>query len=130
MIPIFGLIIGILVGIFLPYSIPMKYSTYVAVGILAAIDSVIGGSVAVLQGRFSIRIFISGFVGNAVLAMLLAYVGDQMGIQLYLAAVFAFGNRLFMNFASLRRLLIDRYTKRAKKHGKKPKPDGEILNVD
>ena len=47
MIPILGLIIGILIGIFLPYKIPDQYSVYVAVGILAALDTVFGGAVAV-----------------------------------------------------------------------------------
>lgn len=40
MIPVMGLIFGILVGIFIPFTIPIKYANYVAVGILAAIDSV------------------------------------------------------------------------------------------
>jgi len=114
MIPILGLIIGILIGVFIPQRIPMQYSTYVAVGILAAVDSVFGGTIAVLQGRFELKIFISGFFGNAFLAMVLAYAGDQMGIQLYLAAVFAFGNRMFINFAALRRLLLDKYTRKGK----------------
>ncbi len=47
------------------------------------------------------KIFLSGFFGNALLAAGLAYMGDKLGIQLYLAAVFAFGNRLFLNFAGI-----------------------------
>lgn len=112
MIPIIGLIIGLIAGIFLPGQIPADYSMYVAVGILAALDSVLGGGVASLEKRFDLRIFLSGFLGNAVLAMLLAFVGDKMGIPLYMAAIFAFGTRLFQNFASIRRLLIDKYFKK------------------
>ena len=115
MIPILGLIIGILVGIFVPYSIPAEYATYVAVGILAALDSVFGGGVSSLQGRFELKIFLSGFLGNAFLAVALAFIGDQMGIPLYMAAIFAFGTRLFENFATLRRLLLDRYSRRKSK---------------
>lgn len=112
MIPIIGLIIGLIAGIFLPGQIPAEYSTYVAVGILAALDSVLGGGVASIEKRFDLRIFLSGFLGNTVLAMLLAFVGDKMGIPLYMAAIFAFGTRLFQNFASIRRLLIDKYFKK------------------
>lgn len=110
MIPILGLIVGILLGVFLPYYIPDTYSLYVAVGILAALDSVFGGTVSVLQGRFELRIFLSGFLGNAFLAVVLAFIGEQMGIPLYFAAVFAFGNRLFDNFAVMRRLWFAKYS--------------------
>lgn len=111
MIPIIGLILGIIAGIFIPYTIPQEYSAYVAVAILAALDSVFGGIAATLRGNFDIKIFLSGFFGNSVLAAALAYIGDQLGIQLYLAAVFAFGNRLFLNFAVIRRYLLKRARK-------------------
>ena len=78
MIPILGLIIGILIGIFLPYRIPDAYTMYIAVGILAALDSVFGGAVASLQGRFELRIFLSGFFGNMLLAVLEKRVGFKL----------------------------------------------------
>ena len=114
MIPVLGLIVGLIVGIFLPGEIPSEYSVYVAVAILAALDSVMGGGVAAMQDRFDIRLFISGFIGNVFLAVLLAFIGDKMGIQLYMAAIFAFGTRLFANFATIRRLLIKKYSKNDK----------------
>ena len=112
MLPILGLIIGILAGIFIPFSIPYQYSNYVAVAILAALDSVFGGIAATLQGKFDMKIFLSGFFGNALLAAVLAYIGDQLGIQIHLAAIFAFGNRLFLNFAIIRRHLLNMLTKK------------------
>ncbi len=109
MFPILGLIIGIIIGvIFIPVNIPQQYSTYVAVAILAALDSVFGGIAATMQGRFDMKIFLSGFFGNALLAAALAYIGDQLGIQIYLAAIFAFGNRLFLNFAVIRRYILNK----------------------
>ena len=112
MIPILGLIVGILIGVFIPYNIPSQYSTYVAVAILAALDSVFGGIAATLQKKFEMKVFLSGFFGNALLAAGLAYIGDQLGIQIYLAAIFAFGNRLFLNFAIIRRFLLNKYSKK------------------
>lgn len=114
MIPILGLILGLVLGIFLPYEIPSEYSTYVAVFILAVFDTVFGGIVAILQGRFEIKVFLSGFLGNSLLAVALAYFGDQMGLPLYMAAIFAFGNRLFENFATIRRLTLDKYSRKGK----------------
>ena len=112
MIPILGLVVGILIGIFIPYNISPRYSNYVAVAILAALDSVFGGIVATLKKNFDMKVFLSGFFGNALLAGGLAYVGDQLGIQLYLAAIFAFGNRLFLNFAIIRRFVLNKYSKK------------------
>lgn len=112
MIPLFGLIIGILIGIFILYSIPEQYSSYVAVAILAALDSVFGGIVSTIQKKFDMGIFLSGFFGNALLAAALTYIGDKLGIQIYFAAIFAFGNRLFLNFAVIRRFLLNKLTKK------------------
>jgi small basic protein len=58
------------------------------------------------------KVFLSGFFGNALLAAGLAYIGDQLGIQIYLAAIFAFGNRLFLNFAIIRRFVLNKYSKK------------------
>lgn len=106
MIPVIGLIIGLLVGIFVPYKIPAEYTVYIVVGILAVTDSVFGAAAANLRGRFDMKLFWSGILGNTALAMLLTFVGDKFGAQLYLAAVFAFGNRIFTNFAIIRRMLF------------------------
>lgn len=108
MIPFIGLLIGIAIGIFIPFTISPQYSTYVAVAILAALDSVFGGIVATLQKKFEMKVFLSGFSCNALLAAGLAYIGDKLGIPIYLAAIFAFGNRLFLNFAIIRRFLLNK----------------------
>ncbi|MDP4092171.1 MAG: small basic family protein [Bacillota bacterium] len=112
MMPILGLVAGILLGLFVPYYIPSQYSNYVAVAILASLDSVFGGIAASLQSKFDMKVFLSGFFGNALLAALLAYIGDKLGIPIYLAAVFAFGNRLFLNFAIIRRFLLNKFLKK------------------
>lgn len=111
MIPIFGIIIGIVLGVLIPFNIPQQYSNYVAVAILASLDSVFGGIAATVKGNFNMKVFLTGFFGNALLAAALAYIGDQLGIQLYLAAVFAFGNRLFINFAIIRRYMLNKLSK-------------------
>lgn len=121
MLPLIGIVLGIVVGMFfMPFNISMKFSSYVAVGILAALDSIFGGFAAKLKGKFNLSIFLSGFFGNAILAALLAYLGDKLGIQLYFAAIFAFGNRLFLNFATIRRILL---AKSIGRHNAEPKDE-------
>ena len=112
MIPILGIIIGILIGILLPMDIPEGLTVYVAVGILAALDTVFGGAVADLQNRFDVKVFLTGFFGNLLLALALTFIGEKMGLSLYLVPMFAFGVRLFENFALMRRLFFSKYMKK------------------
>ncbi|NMM61416.1 small basic family protein [Clostridium sp. P21] len=108
MIGFIGLIIGIIVGIVWKVNIPDQFSPYMSVAILACLDSVFGAIKGSLSKKFQPDIFISGFFGNAVLAAALAYLGDKMGVPIYLAAVIVFGGRIFDNFATIRRLLIEK----------------------
>ena len=107
MIPIIGLIVGLLIGVFLPTGIiPAAFSIYVVVIILSIFNSVLGAISANFRGRFDMKLFWSGLLGNTALAMLMTFIGDRFGVQLYLAAVFAFGIRIFTNFAVIRRKLF------------------------
>lgn len=102
-LPILGIIVGIVLGLLIPLQIPTSYAPYMSIAVLAALDSVFGGIRATLEGNFETDIFISGFFGNAFLAAGLAYIGDRLDVPIYLAAIFAFGMRLFQNFAAIRR---------------------------
>ncbi len=113
MLALLGLVIGLIIGIFLNVDIPQAYSTYVAVGILAATDSIVGAISANMQNKFDMPLFVTGLLGNGLIAVALAALGDQLGIPLYLAAVFAFGNRLFLNFSFIRRTWLERFRKPA-----------------
>lgn len=108
MVAFIGLLIGIILGIVWNINIPIKFSPYISVAIFACIDSVFGAVRASLNKDFRPDIFISGFFGNALLAALMVYLGEKLGIPIYLAAVIVFGERIFNNFAVIRRLLMDR----------------------
>ncbi len=108
MIAFVGLLIGIIVGMVWKVNIPDKFSPYISVAILACLDSVFGAIRASLSKNFQADIFISGFFGNAALAAALAYLGDKLGIPIYMAAVIVFGGRIFDNFAIIRRIIIEK----------------------
>lgn len=101
-----GLALGIIIGLYVPLNIAAGYTLYLSVGILAAIDSVVGAIRANMENQFDSTIFLSGFILNSIIAMSLAYAGDLLGIPLYYAAIFAFGMRLFNNLARIRRDVI------------------------
>lgn len=107
MIPTIGILIGVILGFIFDINVPERFSPYMSVAILACLDSVFGAIRANMSKNFKVDIFISGFFGNALLAAGLAYLGDKLGIPIYIAAVIVFGGRIFDNFAIIRRLILE-----------------------
>jgi small basic protein len=107
-LPLIGLLLGLVIGSIFSIRIPAAYARYTALAILAALDSVLGALRADMQDQYDNLIFVSGLLINAFLAVLLTIVGDRLGVELYLAAVIAFGVRMFNNLAVIRRLVVYR----------------------
>ena len=103
LLPLAGLLVGVLLGLVLNVNVGFELSRYSAVAILAALDSVLGAVRAELEGVYDNRIFVSGFVVNTVVAVLLTFIGDRLGLDLYLVALITFGLRIFQNVALIRR---------------------------
>lgn len=102
-LPLAGLGLGILLGLLLNVSVSPELARYSAVAILAGLDSILGAVRAELDGQYDNRIFLSGFVANTAVAVVLTFLGDRLGIDLYLVALIAFGLRIFQNVALIRR---------------------------
>lgn len=106
---IIGCIVGAIIGINSPI-IPYTFSGYLAVAIIAALDSVFGAFLSLAKKNFDMKIFVSGFFGNGILAILLTYLGEKLNVDIYLAAIVVFVGRMFTNLSILRRELIEKYT--------------------
>jgi small basic protein len=102
----FGVLVGVLVALVLQPSVPADVSRYVAMAVVAAIDSAFGGVRAALERTFNDRIFVAAFVLNALLAAGLAWLGDQLGVDFATAVVVVFGVRIFQNLAAIRRRVL------------------------
>ena len=116
-----GCILGAIIGANGPV-ISYTYSGYLAIAIIAALDSVFGGITSVLKGNFSMKIFITGFFGNAILSILLTWLGVKLNVDIYLAAIVVFVGRMFTNFAIIRRYYVDKWSEQlqqVKTKGKK-----------
>jgi len=105
---ILGCVIGALIGINTPI-IPYTYSGYLAIAIIAALDSVFGGIASTLNKNFDLKIFVSGFFGNAILSILLTYLGQKLNVDIYLAAIVVFVGRMFNNLAIIRRYYLNQF---------------------
>ena len=106
---IVGCVIGALIGNFAPI-ISYTYSEYLAIAIVAALDTIFGGVVASIKKNFDMGVFISGFLGNAILSILLTYLGARLNVDIYLAAIFVFVGRIFFNLGVIRRYYLEKCT--------------------
>ena len=104
-----GCILGAILGINAP-MISYTYSSYLAIAIIAALDSVFGGITSVIKKNFDLKIFITGFFGNAILSILLTILGEKLNVDIYLAAIVVFVGRMFTNLAIIRRYYVDKWS--------------------
>lgn len=106
-IPILGGIAGF-IGLFLSQqAIPPSFAPYLSLAALAGLDSICGGMRSGLEGKFQDDILLTGFAMNTLLAAALAYLGDRIGVDLFLAAVVLLGGRVFTNLSLIRRFWLN-----------------------
>jgi small basic protein len=107
-IAVFGLLVGILAGLFLEPTVPASLQPYLPIAVVAALDAVFGGLRAFLDGIFDDRVFVVSFVSNVLIAALIVYLGDQLGVggQLSTGVIVVLGIRIFSNVAAIRRHLF------------------------
>ena len=122
LIMIIACILGVVVGLNAP-MISYTYSSYLAIAIIAALDSVFGGVASVINKKFDMKIFISGFFGNAILAILLTMLGEKLNIDIYLAAIVVFVGRMFNNLGIIRRYYVEKWTQNVKNKSEKNKKE-------
>jgi small basic protein len=107
-IAVLGLVLGVAVGLFVQPDIPAAWVPYLPIAIVAALDAVFGGVRAMLDGIFSDKVFVVSFLSNVVVAALIVFLGDQLGVgsQLSTGVVVVLGIRIFSNAAAIRRHLF------------------------
>jgi small basic protein len=103
-----GLVLGIVAGLLLHPTVPLWLQPYLPIAVVAALDAVFGGVRAILDGIFNDKVFVVSFLSNVVVAALIVYLGDQLGVgsQLSTGVVVVLGIRIFSNVAAIRRHLF------------------------
>jgi small basic protein len=112
---IIGCLLGVGLGFLLP-TIPYTASNYLAIAIIAALDTVFGGIASNIKKNFDIGVFVSGFFVNAILAMFLTFVGQKLNVDIYLAAIIVFVGRMFNNLGIIRRYYLNKFYEKRKKN--------------
>jgi small basic protein len=105
LIPAVALVVGIAAGLLLEPSVPAALQPYLPIAVVAALDAVFGGIRARLDGIFDDKVFVVSFVSNVLVAGLIVYLGDKLGVggQLSTGVVVVLGVRIFGNVAAIRR---------------------------
>ena len=108
MIAVLALIAGVVLGIVFHPTVPAALLPYLPIAVVAALDAVFGGVRAKLDGIFDDRQFVVSFISNVLVAALIVYLGDQLGVggQLSTGVVVVLGVRIFGNVAAIRRHLF------------------------
>ncbi len=108
MIPALALVVGVVLGLVLEPTVPAALQPYLPIAVVAALDAVFGGVRAMLDGIFDDRVFVVSFLSNAVVAALIVFLGDQLGVggQLSTGVIVVLGIRIFSNVAAIRRHLF------------------------
>jgi small basic protein len=107
-IAVLGLVLGVVLGLLIQPDVPFWLEPYLPIAVVAALDAVFGGLRAYLDGIFDDKVFIVSFVSNVLIAGLIVYLGDQLGVggQLSTGVVVVLGIRIFSNVAAIRRHLF------------------------
>src|SRR5690606_5602020 len=108
MIPVIGLVVGVVLGLVLQPTVPGWLEPYLPIAVIAALDAVFGGVRAALEGIFNDKVFVISFASNVVVAALIVFLGNQLGVgaQLSTGVVVVLGLRIFSNVAAIRRHLM------------------------
>jgi small basic protein len=108
MIAVLALLAGVALGIMFHPTGPAALQPYLPIAVVAALDAVFGGVRAKLDGIFDDKQFVISFIANVVVAALIVYLGDQLGVggQLSTGVVVVLGVRIFGNVAAIRRHLF------------------------
>ena len=108
MIAAIGLLVGVVAGLVLEPTVPLWLQPYLPIAVVAALDALFGGVRAWLEAIFDDRVFVVSFVANVVVASLIVYVGDKLGVggQLSTSIIVVLGIRIFSNAAAIRRRLF------------------------
>ncbi len=108
---IFGIFVGILLGLGVNIPIPLELTKYSAVIIMGILDALFGAIRAeITNDKFDSIIFITGLFFNIILSIAITLLGDKLGLDLYLAATFVFTFRIFSNVGTTRRAMLQTLT--------------------
>ena len=101
MIPLIGLLIGLVIGLFVSVPVPAAWAPYLALMVLAGIDTLLAVLVRKNESQEYGTKFLLEFLVNSLMAMLLTALGQQINFELSTIIAFVFTYRIFINIREI-----------------------------
>lgn len=99
LLPLAGLLCGILLANSVNLSITEDFRVFIAVGLIITLDLLVEGTSQYLGEKFSLRSMLLTYFFNLLFAYFLLTIGQLMRVDLYIALFIVFGIKLFSNLA-------------------------------
>lgn len=104
-----GIILGIIAGLKLNVGYNPEYTVYISLSILAMINTIFNILCENLKSEIKIKKSTLLLAMDLIFALFLGFLGEQLGLPIYLAAVFAFGNNIYKNMRILIEFVVKKY---------------------
>jgi len=104
-----GLILGIVAGLNLNLVYNPNYIVYISLAILAVLNTIINMLHDSKTTELSMGKSIAYLLTDLLFALFLGFVGEQLGLPIYLAAVFAFGNNIYKKIKVIVDIYLEKY---------------------
>ncbi|MGB4439777.1 MAG: DUF1290 domain-containing protein [Sedimentibacter sp.] len=107
-----GLVLGVIAGLNLDLVYSPEYAVYISLTVLAILNSIFNMLSENLNGELTPVKSLLFLTGDLAFALFLGYIGEQLGLPIYLAAIFAFGNNIYKNLKIMINYLLEKYNKK------------------
>ena len=87
MIAAIGLVLGVVAGVLLHPTVPIWLQPYLPIAVVAALDALFGGLRSALDGIFNDKVFVVSFIANVLVAAVIVFLGDQLGVGAQLSKI-------------------------------------------
>ena len=106
-----GLVLGVIAGLNLHLVYSAEYAVYISLAVLAMLNTIFNMLSENLNGELTPVKSSMFLIGDLAFALFLGYIGEQLGLPIYLAAVFAFGNNIYKNLRIISNIFLEKYKK-------------------
>ena len=101
-----GILVGIVIGILLPLNISLINEKVLLILILVSFDILFAGINAKLLKQFDYLLFTNEFILNSILSVVLVYLGNIMGLDLFSVVALVLTLKIFYNLSKLTKTVV------------------------
>lgn len=101
-----GIIVGVVIGFLSPLNISLTNEKLLLILILVSFDVLFSSSNAKLLQQFDYLLFTNEFILNSILSVVLVYLGNIMGLDLFSVVALVLTLKIFYNLSKLTKTIV------------------------